>query len=892
MLFERWLYTIPLRLRSLFKRDRVETELDEELRFHVERLTEEHIARGLSREDARLSALRAMHGLEQRKEECRDARRVRVLEDAAVDVRYSLRMLRRSPTFTAVAVLTLALGIGANAAIFNLIDAALLRTLPVADPESLVLVQVANRQGRPSSSFSYPQFLYMRDHVRRLSGVFAQARVDLNLSAGTLTDAPSGELVSDNYFSVLGVTLPLGRGFRSGDQMVAVVSDRFWTTRLGGSADVLGRAMTLNGVPFTVIGVTPSRFFGIDPGRAPDVYVLLTDTDRLAHTGPRLARPNSFWLELTGRLQPGTRAEEARAELDVISQQSVSELARSTTVRPGLLKYLSTRRIVLSPGDKGSAGLRQRFGRPLLIVMLIVGLVLLIACANISGLLLARATARQREMALRQALGAGRGRLWRQVLTESLVLAIAGGLLGVLFASWSSAALIGFLGDTFVEVTPSPRVLAFTLAVSVATALLFGLVPAMGLTRPDLVPALKNDAGGRPSIRRLRLRTVLVAGQVALSLLLLIGAGLFIRTLTNFRSLDAGFEASHVLVASLNPGLSGYTPERQRVFFADLRQRLEALPDVVSVSAADQPLLGGAYIDGLVVEGSAPGAGDDSGVQVKLVDARFFETMGIGIRLGRDFADQDNRDRPKVAIVNETLARTFFEGQSPLGKHVGVGTTTADLEIVGVIADTKYRTLHDPVRSTVYLPLDQVMDSLRSGRVIHVRTSSDPANAFAAIREQVRVLDGNLPVANLSTFSDLVDRDLVQERLVATLSGFFGGLALILTAIGLYGGLAYAVQHRTHEIGIRMSLGAGRGAVIWLILRECFAIVVAGIAIGLPPTLWLSSLVRHQLYGLTPRDPTTLMIAIGLLIVVTTLAGYLPARRASRVDPMVALRCE
>jgi predicted permease len=524
--------------------------------------------------------------------------------------------------------------------------------------------------------------------------------------------------------------------------------------------------------------------------------------------------------------------------------------------------------------------------------MLIVGLVLLIACANISGLLLARATARQREMALRQALGAGRARLWRQVLTESLVLAIAGGFLGVLFASWSSAALIGFLGDTFVEVTPSPRVLAFTLAVSVATALLFGLVPAMGLTRPDLVPALKNDAGGRPSIRRLRLRTVLVSGQVALSLLLLIGAGLFIRTLTNFRSLDAGFEASHVLVASLNPGLSGYTPERQRAFFAELRQRLEALPGVVSVSAADQPLLGGAYIDGLVVEGSPPGAGDDSGVQIKLVDARFFETMGIGLRLGRDFTAQDDGDRPKVAIVNKTLARTFFAGQIPLGKHVGVGTTTADLEIVGVIADTKYRTLHDPVRSTVYLPLDQVKDVIRSGRVIHVRTSSDPANAFAAVREQVRVLDGNLPVASLSTFSDLVDRDLVQERLVATLSGFFGGLALILTAIGLYGGLAYAVQHRTHEIGIRMSLGAGRGAVIWLILRECFAIVVAGIAIGLPPSFWLSSLIRHQLYGLTPRDPVTLMGAMGLIIVVTALAGYLPARRASRVDPMVALRCE
>jgi predicted permease len=405
------------------------------------------------------------------------------------------------------------------------------------------------------------------------------------------------------------------------------------------------------------------------------------------------------------------------------------------------------------------------------------------------------------------------------------------------------------------------------------------------------VPALKNDAGGRPSIRRVRLRTVLVAGQVALSLLLLIGAGLFIRTLSNFRSIDAGFEASHVLLASLNPGLSGYTPEREHALFEELLQRLDALPGVLSASAADQPLLGGAYVDGLVIEGSAPGT-DRAGVQLKLVTPRFFETMGIGVRLGRDFSGLDAADRPKVAIVNETLARTFFAGQNPLGKHLGVGSSTADLEIVGVTADTKYRTLHDPVRSTVYLPLDQAPDRPRSGRVIHIRTASDPASAFASVREQVRELDGNLPLASMSTFSDLVDRDLVQERLVATLSGFFGGLALILTGIGLYGGLAYAVQNRTHEIGIRMSLGAGRGAVVWLVLRECLLIVTAGIATGLPPSLWLSALVRHQLYGLTPRDPATFVSAIGLIVLVAALAGYLPARRASRVDPIVALRSE
>ena len=468
-----------------------------------------------------------------------------------------------------------------------------------------------------------------------------------------------------------------------------------------------------------------------------------------------------------------------------------------------------------------------------------------------------------------------------------MTLSLAGGLLGLLFAYWSAGALAGFLSKSVLDVAPDARILSFTLAVSILTGLLFGSAPAIQSTRPDLIPALKNETAVAAPGRRLSLGNFLVAVQVALSLLLLIGAGLFVRTLGNLRSLDMGFRADHVLLVSLNLGLSRYTSERTASFYGGLLDRVNALPGVLSASVADSPLLGGAYVDGLSVEGHPASAGKD-GVSIKVVTPRFLETMGIPLRQGRDFLARDRSGAPKVAIVNESIAREFFAGNA-IGKHVGLGGPT-DMEIVGVIADTKYNGIRAPVPNTIYLPESQAR-TYGTDRTLHIRTLNDPASMAAAVRQEIRMLDKNLPV-KLSRFSELVDENLVQERLIATLSGFFGGLALLLASVGLYGVMAYNVQRRTREIGIRISMGAGRLQVLWMVVRDALGLIAAGIALGLPAALAASRLVSSMLFGLTATDPATLLGAAGLLMVAGIVAAFVPAYRASRVDPMVALRYE
>jgi predicted permease len=886
----RWFYKISLRLRSLFRKGRVDRELTEELRFHLEKLTEEKVGEGMTPEEARYAALREIGGVEQIKEECRDMRRVNYIEDFLQDVGYGVRQLRRSPGFAAVAVITLALGIGANTAIFSLLDVALLRMLPLREPQRLVFLHCSDERGNAINAFSYPQFAYMRARARTLS-TLAYDPVDLNLSAGSLTDAPSGLLVSDNYFSVLGVQPLLGRGFAPGDEAVAVLSHPFWESRFGGDPGIVGRSVILNGLPFTVIGVTPRGFFGVEVGTSPDIFVPLSMRDRMLPEEAILTNPHSFWLTIMARLQPGLSRQQASAEAEVLYHQANTEETRDLPTDHPFVRWLRSMHITLTAGNRGEGVLRDQFGRPLLILMTIVGLVLLIACANVASLLLARAAARHREIAVRLALGAGRTRLLRQLLTESLVLSIAGGMLGLLFAFWAAGVLAGFLNQSVLDVSPDARVLGFTLALSVLTGLLFGSAPAMQSTRPDLTEALKGEQLAAAPGRRLELRNLLVAGQVAISLSLLIGAGLFIRTLANLKNLNTGFQPHNVLLVSLNPGLSGYGPERIRSFYDQLLERVQALPGVRSASVADQALLGGRWFDGLILEGHTTAPGEQPSVAVKMVTPRFFETMGIAIRLGRDFSLQDRAGSPKVAIINETLARQFFTGENPIGKHIGVGSLTPDLEVVGVIADTKYGGLRDPIPRTVYLPMNQA-GSPQAGRTLHVRVFANPANIAAAIRNQIRALDKELPVTQVQMYSDLVDRDLAQERLIATLSGFFGALALLLVAVGLYGVIAYGVQRRTREIGIRMSLGAGPGMVMRMVLRDCLVMVAAGAAIGFALGLWFSKLVASQLFGVSPGDPLTILTATLLLFAVAALAGYLPARRASRVDPMVALRYE
>ncbi len=804
--------------------------------------------------------------------------------DAWQDFLYAARMLRRNPGFAAAAVLTLALGIGANTAIFSLVDAVLLRALPVAEPERLVLLTTTNARGETRDNFSYPQFAYLREHADLVAQVFAYAPIQLHLSAGDLTDAPAGLVVSDNYFAVLGVEPAIGRGFVEADEGVAMLSHRFWQTRFGGDPAIVGRPVLVNGLPLTVVGVTPRRFFGVEIGKSPDIFVPLAGSDRLRPGTPRLPMQNGFWLDVMARVQPGVAAPQAVERLTIVYQQGID--AAGASIRSNLVRFLRERRVVLSPGARGRRGIGEEVRTPLLILMTVVCLVLVIACANVANLLLTRAAARRREIAIRLALGAGRVRLLRQFLTESLVLSAAGGILGLLLAGWGSRALIVFFPNRVVDTTLDIRILGFTLVTSAVCGILFGVAPALRSSRTDVAGAIRGESLRDGQLSRLRLGKLLVAGQVGMALVLLIGAGLFIRTLGNLRAMDPGFRGADVLLATLNPSLSRYTPERIGPFYADLLQRAATLPGVLSVSSADAPLLGGMFIDGFSVEGSSQSAE----ASVRIVGPRFFETMGIAIRRGRDFSADDRPGSGKVAIVNETVARKYFDGTDPIGRRIEIAGEK-HVEIVGVIADTKYRTLRAPVPNTVYLVMDQ---SLWSGgeRTLHVRTTAGtPADLAAALRAQVHALDRNLPV-KIGPFSDLVDENLAQERLVATLSGFFGGVALLLTAVGLYSVISYNTGRRTREIGIRMSLGARRATVVWMVLRDCLILVALGIATGLVATSWLSRFVTRQLFEVAPADPVTLALATIFLTAIAALAAYLPARRASRVDPMIALRHE
>jgi predicted permease len=796
----------------------------------------------------------------------------------ASDLGYAVRALGRSPGFTAVSVLCLALGIGANTAIFSLLDAVLLRPLPVEDPQRLVVLESADASGRGGSSFSYPLFHHLRQHATAAADVFAYGRVDVNLSAGGLTDAPAGLVVSDNYFSTLGVRPALGRAFAAADEAAVVVSHRYWKRRFHSDRAIVGRSVTLNGTPFAIVGVAPAGFFGTEVGRSPDLFVPLALRDQLFPGSTRLQAPNSFWLRAMARLAPGVEMPPAAAQLQAVYRQYVAGVGGR--VSAGLQRNLENRRIALTPGARGPFGLGPQFGTPLRILMATAGAVLLIAYANVAALLLARGAARRREIAIRLALGAGRGRIVRQLLTESTILAAAGGAAGVIVGMWSANTLTTFLADRIVEVTLDTRMLAFTVLTSAVTAALFGAAPAMRSTRADVTPSLKATTS---AARERRIGRVLVPAQVALTLLLLIGAGLFTRTLANLRSMDSGFRADDVVIATVNPGLNRYPAEKLKAFYSTLVARAAALPGVHWATLADAPLLGSTYVDGLTV----PGVDGMAEVSLRFVDPRFFDAMSIRRLAGRDFTDADTASSARVAIVNETIVRKYFGGRNPIGARIGVDGAAA--EVVGVIADTRYRGLRDPVPNTVYVPLSQAR-FVGTERTLHVR-ASNPAATVAAIRNEIRALDRTLP-ANVRPFSQLVDVNLERERLVAMLCAVFAALAVLLTSTGLYGVIAYDVTRRTREIGIRVSLGAQPSAVVWMVLGDTLIAITAGVAAGVPLSWWLSRAIRAQLYGISAHDPITLAGAAGVLLAAGLVAGYLPARRASRVDPVVSLRQE
>ena len=834
------------------------------------------------------------------------------------DTRYAVRMLIKRPGFTVIAVLTLALGIGANTAIFSLINATLFSRLPVNEPEALVYVY----SGNPNDPFgvsSYPDYAEFRDQNQVFSGLVCAGGIAASLNSDDTTaqaDPVTGLIVSGNYFEVLGVKAKQGRAISPDDDLtpgahpVVVISDRLWHTRFSGRADILGQQVKLNGHDFTIIGVMPAEFNGTEIGIRRDIFVpmmmqAVMRPPRGGYSGemdPDLLKVRSNrWLRVVGRLKPGVSREQAQAGLSVITDQQAQAHPETNG---------ANRIATLTPVSQGDPGQRDQLVSVARLLMGVVGIVLLIACANVANLLLARASGRRKEIAVRLALGASRWRLVRQLLTESVLLAVCGGVFGTLLAWW--------ITDLWKASPPPPgalpinpdfnldgRVFGFTLLLALVTGIVFGLVPALQASRPDLVPALKDASHAPDPQRAFNLRGVLVIAQVALSLILLISGGLFLRSLWRAQQIDPGFDADRILTAPVAINLLRYTSAQGREFYRQVVERVEALPGVESATLARAVALSGATsVRGLMIEGrdsldndlrSENGgrgtpADNPNVVSVNTVGMKYFQTMGISLVRGRDFTPQDMADRPGVVIVNETFAARHFPGEEAIGHRLSVrGQRGPWLEIVGVVRDSKYIALGERATPFAYLPLAQ---NHETGMILHVRAAGDPANLVNAVRGEIQSLDRNLPVPGVAPMTDLLDTSLYAARMGAVLLGAFGLVALLLASVGLYGVMSFSVSRRTREIGVRMALGAQGRDVLGLVLREGMTLVGLGVGFGVLGAFAATRILAGFLYDVSTLDAATFAAIPVALAVVALAACYIPARRATKVDPMVALRYE
>lgn len=914
----RWLYKLPLRLRSLFRQSSVERELSDELRFHLEKLSEENVKKGMTPEEARYAALRELGGVEQIKEECRDVRRVNYIESLLQDIRYGLRQLRRNPGFTTVAVITLALGIGANTAVFSFIDAVILRMLPVRHPEALVLFGPGDQSGNSDNFpdgemhlFSYPIYREMQQKNRVFSGVAAFGSGEAGLygtvgASGNL-EAMEVALVSGTYFNVLGVNPLLGRVFTDADDRtlggdpMAVISYGWWSSRFSRDPAIAGKTLTIEGTVYTIIGVTPPGFFGSTVGRSPDLWIPLQMSDLITRGPHKLDDKFYRSLDIIARLKSGVTRAQAGANVNLVFKNILHGYAGSQPSQEQL-QNIRKAHITLNSAATGNSLLRQAFSKPLWMLMAIVGLVLLIACANIANLLLVRGTARHREIAVRMAMGAGRRRLIRQLLTESVLLAGAGGVLGILCAEWACRFLLAVVSRTqkvfALGVSPDARVLAFTVLVSFGCAVLFGILPALRSTRVELTSSLKEGRGAMSAQARSPLGKALIVSQVALSLVLLVGAGLFIRSLVNLVNVDTGFNEHGVLLFRVDPSATGYTDEpRLANMYRQIEERVDALPGVHASSFAIYTFHDGGWDDSAWAEGYRTAPGSQHDVSFNAVGPGYFSAMGLPVLAGRDFGPQNTATSPRVVVINETMARRFFPGGSPNGKRFGMSGPehSNDIEVIGVVRDAKYYALDEAPEAFAYYPYAQYMPRWGTGlylREFEVRYSGDPQVIAPAVRRAMSEVNSDLPIVNVQTLAGKVNASITFPRLVAELSAFFGTLAVFLACIGIYGLTSYSVSRRTNEIGIRMALGAQKSDVLRLVMRQTVLLVVAGVAIGIPVALASSRWAASMLYGIEPSDPATLLAAVLLLITVAVFAGFLPARRATKVDPMVALRHE
>ncbi|HKG48701.1 MAG TPA: ABC transporter permease [Pyrinomonadaceae bacterium] len=827
------------------------------------------------------------------------------------DLRFAARTLLKRPGFTAIAVLTLALGIGANTAIFSVINATLMRMPPVSDPERLVFVF----NGPAGSVFSCPDYAALRDQNNVFDGLVAWGGITASLNSNDQTDLVAGAIVTGNFFDVLGVRAQRGRVITAEDDKtpgahpVAVISHGLWQGRFAGDPNIVGRQLLLNGNNFTVIGVLPEGFNGLQLGIARDLYVpmMMQATMRPPRAGysgemnPDLLQVRgNRWLFSVGRLKPGVTEAQAQGSLALIAKQLEEAY-------PQLNRGRSVSIFPLSASDNPDA--RQQLSSVARLLMGVVGIVLLIACANVANLLLARSSARTKEIAVRLAIGATRWRIVRQLLTEGVLLATLGGAAGLLLAWWTTRTFSAAPPPTgALPITPhfsiDLRVLLFTLGLSLIAGIIFGLAPALRASRPALIPALKDDAAAFfERTRTFGLRNLLVVTQVALSVVLLIAAGLFLRSLWQAQTIDPGFDAEKIVGLPLNINLLRYTKSQGREFYRQVVERVEAIPGVESASLARiAAVSGNSSVRSLTIEGRAAaenqfrsdnaGAApaDDQSVSSNVIGPKYFQTMGIPLLQGRDFNTQDTEDHPPVVIVNEAFVRRHFPNADALGKRLSFnGPPGPWREIVGVVRTSKYRSLGEAPVPVAYVPLQQ---NHETGMALHVRTSVDPSSVAGAIRNEVQSLEKNLPLGNPELMNERVANSLYAARMGAILLAVFGGLALLLAAIGLYGVMSFAVARRTRELGIRMALGARPGDVFRLVLLQGMTLVIAGLVIGIGVAAVVTRLLASFLYGVSTTDAFTFTAIPALLTLVALLACYLPARRATRVEPLVALRYE
>ena len=901
------------RIGMLFHREQLSKDLEEEMRLHLDLRRQQQVEAGVAPNDAGAAAHRRFGNPTLLRERSYIAWGWSWLEGLLQDVLYGLRAMLRSPGITIVALLSLALGIGANTAIFSLMDAVMLRSLPVKDPGQLVLLGTGDEDGIGTSIvdtelYSYPFYRQLQQKnavFSDVAAIFSMTDDVHGFVLGASGQAPADsdlmhvKLVSGTYFPLLGVQAQVGRTLTDaddtseGDHPVVVVSHAFWTHTLASDPNVLDRKLKLGTTIFNIVGVAPPEFFGTKVGEAPDMWVPMSMTKSVPPGWDAYKNNFTQSLNLMGRLKPGVTVERATSNVNLLLQQITRGFSDADLSKKNLDKLARTH-VPLTPMANGLSSLRREFSEPLRILMAIVALVLLIACANIANLLLARSATRARELAVRQALGARRSRIIRQLLTESLILALVGGALGIGFAAVANRLLLrmvsGGLEDLPLNIGLDLRLLGFTLALTVATAILFGTIPAFRATRLHLTDSLKDGRGPSTGTKSLLARS-LVASQVALSLVLMVGAGLFLRSLVNLSSLDPGFNRENVLRLQIDSTALGFKDDdpRLRDIFQQIESRVNALPGVQAASFSAFTFNEGSWNDAVLVAGMP--ANQDIGVHQNVVGNGYFKVMQIPLLAGRTFGPQDTATSQRVAVISERIAKTLFPPGNPIGRHFHVASNKPenDYEVVGIVKDAKFSSLQEKPKYINYL--SYVQRPWRFGD-FEVRYTGDFGAIAAAVQSTIHQVDHNLPITHVTTLDEQVARSYTDQRIVAQLSTFFGLLAVFLSAIGIYGLMSYVVSRRTNEIGIRMALGAERMHVRWLVMREILILVAVGIGIGVPAALLANHLVASMLFGLRGNDPLSLLAAVAVMLLIAASAGYLPARRASRVDPMVALRYE